>query len=82
MQRAVGTVHEDFRGVWLTGPVPRAFPERNWSGSLKIAGPAGLVEDTLPARFLNTPLPSDPTAAINRQQFEALVTEYHRQRGW
>jgi 7,8-dihydropterin-6-yl-methyl-4-(beta-D-ribofuranosyl)aminobenzene 5'-phosphate synthase len=35
-------------GVWLTGPVPRTFPERNWSGSLKIAGPAGLVEDTLP----------------------------------
>ena len=35
-------------GVWLTGPVPRDFPERNWSGSLKIAGPAGLVEDTLP----------------------------------
>jgi 7,8-dihydropterin-6-yl-methyl-4-(beta-D-ribofuranosyl)aminobenzene 5'-phosphate synthase len=35
-------------GVWLTGPVPRAFPERNWSGSLKIAGPAGLVEDSLP----------------------------------
>jgi aldehyde:ferredoxin oxidoreductase len=39
-------------------------------------------EDTLPARFLNTPLPSDPTAAINREQLEALVTEYHRQRGW
>ena len=39
-------------------------------------------EDTLPARFLNTPLPSDPTAAIDRQQLDALVTEYHRQRGW
>jgi aldehyde:ferredoxin oxidoreductase len=39
-------------------------------------------EDTLPARFLDTPLPSDPTAAINRQQLEALVAEYHRQRGW
>ena len=39
-------------------------------------------EDTLPERFLNTPLPSDPTAAISRQQLEALVTEYHRQRGW
>ena len=39
-------------------------------------------EDTLPARFLDTPLPSDPTAAISRQQLEALVSEYHRQRGW
>jgi aldehyde:ferredoxin oxidoreductase len=39
-------------------------------------------EDTLPERFLNTPLPSDPTAAISRQQLEDLVTEYHRQRGW
>jgi aldehyde:ferredoxin oxidoreductase len=39
-------------------------------------------EDTLPARFLDTPLPNDPSAAISRQQLEALVTEYHRQRGW
>jgi aldehyde:ferredoxin oxidoreductase len=39
-------------------------------------------EDTLPARFLDTPLPSDPTAAISRQQLDALVSEYHRQRGW
>ncbi len=39
-------------------------------------------EDTLPERFLNTPLPSDPTAAISRQQLEDLVDEYHRQRGW
>jgi aldehyde:ferredoxin oxidoreductase len=39
-------------------------------------------EDTLPARFLDTPLPNDPTAMISRQQLEALVTEYHRQRGW
>jgi 7,8-dihydropterin-6-yl-methyl-4-(beta-D-ribofuranosyl)aminobenzene 5'-phosphate synthase len=35
-------------GVWLTGPVPRTFPERNWSGSLKVAGADGFVEDTLP----------------------------------
>jgi aldehyde:ferredoxin oxidoreductase len=39
-------------------------------------------EDTLPARLLDTPLPNDPTAAISRQQLEALVSEYHRQRGW
>jgi aldehyde:ferredoxin oxidoreductase len=40
-----------------------------------------LEEDTLPDRFLNTPLPDDPTAAISRQQLDALVAEYHRQRG-
>jgi aldehyde:ferredoxin oxidoreductase len=39
-------------------------------------------EDTLPERFLSTPLPSDPTAAISREQLELLVAEYHRQRGW
>jgi aldehyde:ferredoxin oxidoreductase len=41
-----------------------------------------LVEDTLPERFLNTPLPSDPTAALSREQLGDLVAEYHRQRGW
>jgi 7,8-dihydropterin-6-yl-methyl-4-(beta-D-ribofuranosyl)aminobenzene 5'-phosphate synthase len=35
-------------GVWLTGPIPRQFPERNWSGSGKVRTPAGLVEDTVP----------------------------------
>jgi 7,8-dihydropterin-6-yl-methyl-4-(beta-D-ribofuranosyl)aminobenzene 5'-phosphate synthase len=35
-------------GIWVTGPVPRPFPERNWSGSRKVQTPAGLVEDTVP----------------------------------
>jgi 7,8-dihydropterin-6-yl-methyl-4-(beta-D-ribofuranosyl)aminobenzene 5'-phosphate synthase len=35
-------------GVWLTGPVPRKHPERNWSGQARVRTPAGLVEDTLP----------------------------------
>ena len=35
-------------GVWLTGPVPRKHPERNWSGRTQLRTPAGLVEDTLP----------------------------------
>jgi 7,8-dihydropterin-6-yl-methyl-4-(beta-D-ribofuranosyl)aminobenzene 5'-phosphate synthase len=35
-------------GVWLTGPVPRVHPERNWSGDGKVRSPAGLVEDTIP----------------------------------
>src|SRR5262245_11099172 len=37
-----------FPGVWLTGPVPRPHPEKNWSGSLRLQTPMGPVEDTLP----------------------------------
>ena len=39
---------ELFPGVWLTGPVPRVYPERNWSVTGKVDTPAGLVEDTIP----------------------------------
>jgi 7,8-dihydropterin-6-yl-methyl-4-(beta-D-ribofuranosyl)aminobenzene 5'-phosphate synthase len=35
-------------GVWVTGPVPRLFPEHNWSGSGKVQTPEGLVEDNVP----------------------------------
>jgi len=35
-------------GVWLTGPVPRVHPERNWSTRGRVAAPDGLVEDTIP----------------------------------
>ena len=35
-------------GVWLTGPVPRVHPERNWSGRGRVRAPDGLVEDTVP----------------------------------
>jgi aldehyde:ferredoxin oxidoreductase len=41
-----------------------------------------LAEDTLPERFLNTPLPNDPEASLSRERLDALVMEYHRQRGW
>jgi aldehyde:ferredoxin oxidoreductase len=40
------------------------------------------AEDTLPDRFLNTPLPNDPAAALSRERLQDLVNEYHRQRGW
>jgi aldehyde:ferredoxin oxidoreductase len=40
------------------------------------------AEDTLPDRFLNTPLPNDPEASLSRERLDALVAEYHRQRGW
>jgi 7,8-dihydropterin-6-yl-methyl-4-(beta-D-ribofuranosyl)aminobenzene 5'-phosphate synthase len=49
---------EIFPGAWLTGPVPRKFPERNWSVSGKVQTPQGLVEDTIPedqSLVLNTP---------------------------
>jgi aldehyde:ferredoxin oxidoreductase len=39
-------------------------------------------EDTLPDRFLNTPLPNDPAASLSRERLGNLVAEYHRQRGW
>src|SRR5207253_618638 len=39
-------------------------------------------EDTLPDRFLDTPLPTDPAATLSRDRLEELVAEYHRQRGW
>ena len=38
------------------------------------------AEDTLPDRFLNTPLANDPDAVLTRDRLDALVAEYHRQR--
>jgi 7,8-dihydropterin-6-yl-methyl-4-(beta-D-ribofuranosyl)aminobenzene 5'-phosphate synthase len=49
---------EIFPGAWLTGPVPRKFPEHNWSSTGKVQTPAGLVEDNIPedqSLVLNTP---------------------------
>lgn len=40
------------------------------------------AEDTLPERFLSTPLPNDPAASLSRERLDSLVEEYHRQRGW
>ncbi len=48
---------ELFPGAWLTGPVPRPYPERNWSAQGKVQTPAGLVEDNIPedqSLLLNT----------------------------
>jgi 7,8-dihydropterin-6-yl-methyl-4-(beta-D-ribofuranosyl)aminobenzene 5'-phosphate synthase len=36
-----------YPGVWLTGPVPRKHPERNWSGRAQVKTATGLVEDTI-----------------------------------
>jgi 7,8-dihydropterin-6-yl-methyl-4-(beta-D-ribofuranosyl)aminobenzene 5'-phosphate synthase len=44
-------VHEGPReiapGVWVTGPVPRVHPERNWSGQRRVQRGGAWVEDTL-----------------------------------
>lgn len=40
------------------------------------------AEDTLPERFLDTPLPDDLDASLSRERLDALVAEYHRQRDW
>ena len=47
-----------FPGAWVTGPVRRKYPERNWSVTGKVQTPAGLVEDNVPedqSLVLNTP---------------------------
>jgi 7,8-dihydropterin-6-yl-methyl-4-(beta-D-ribofuranosyl)aminobenzene 5'-phosphate synthase len=49
---------EIFPGAWLTGPVPRKYPERNWNVGGKVQTPNGLVEDNIPedqSLVLNTP---------------------------
>ena len=49
---------EIFPGAWLTGPVPRKFPEHNWSGTGQVQTPTGLVEDNIledQSLVLNTP---------------------------
>ncbi len=49
---------EVFPGAWLTGPVPRTYPERNWSVKGKVKTAEGLVEDTVPedqSLLINTP---------------------------
>ena len=39
---------ELFPGAWLSGPVPRTYPERNWSVRGKVKTHDGWVEDTIP----------------------------------
>ena len=35
-------------GVWMTGPVPRTYPEKNWSVSGQLQTPSGPAEDNVP----------------------------------
>jgi 7,8-dihydropterin-6-yl-methyl-4-(beta-D-ribofuranosyl)aminobenzene 5'-phosphate synthase len=52
-------------GVFLTGPIPRQYPERNWSGSGKVRTPAGFVEDNVP---------DDQSLIVNTAEGLAVVT--------
>jgi 7,8-dihydropterin-6-yl-methyl-4-(beta-D-ribofuranosyl)aminobenzene 5'-phosphate synthase len=56
---------EIFPGAWLTGPVPRTFPERNWSVKGKVKTPEGLVEDTIP---------EDQSLVVNTSKGLVLIT--------
>ena len=45
-------------GVWITGPIPRMHPEKNWTPFMRIEQEGELVEDTIPedqALVINTP---------------------------
>jgi 7,8-dihydropterin-6-yl-methyl-4-(beta-D-ribofuranosyl)aminobenzene 5'-phosphate synthase len=44
----VGQPMEIGPGIWLTGPVPRKYPERNWSGRGQLRTAEGPAEDTIP----------------------------------
>lgn len=37
-----------YPGIWLTGPVARKHPERNFPAGIQLVTPAGRVDDTLP----------------------------------
>ena len=52
-------------GVWFTGPVPRIYPEHNWSGSGKVMTPSGLVEDNIP---------EDSSIVLNTQEGLVILT--------
>jgi 7,8-dihydropterin-6-yl-methyl-4-(beta-D-ribofuranosyl)aminobenzene 5'-phosphate synthase len=49
----------------LTGPIPRKYPERNWSVSGKVLTPQGLVEDTIP---------EDQSLVLNTREGLVVIT--------
>ena len=56
---------EIFPGAWLSGPVPRKYPEHNWSVKGKVQTPDGLVEDTIP---------EDQSLVLNTSRGLVIVT--------
>jgi 7,8-dihydropterin-6-yl-methyl-4-(beta-D-ribofuranosyl)aminobenzene 5'-phosphate synthase len=39
---------ELFPGIWLTGPIPRAYPEKNYPAGVEVSTGTAWVEDTVP----------------------------------
>ena len=52
-------------GAWLSGPVPRKYPEHNRSVKGKVQTPDGLVEDTIP---------EDQSLVLNTSRGLVIVT--------
>lgn len=52
-------------GMWLTGPVPHRFPEKNWSPGISIVTRDGLVPDSVP---------EDMALVINAEKGLVVVT--------
>jgi 7,8-dihydropterin-6-yl-methyl-4-(beta-D-ribofuranosyl)aminobenzene 5'-phosphate synthase len=49
--------HQLHPGMWITGPIPRVHPEKNWTPFMRIQQGDKLIEDTIPedqALVLNT----------------------------
>jgi 7,8-dihydropterin-6-yl-methyl-4-(beta-D-ribofuranosyl)aminobenzene 5'-phosphate synthase len=50
--------YELYPGMWITGPIPRVHPEKNWTPFMRIQQGDELIEDNIPedqALVLNTP---------------------------
>ena len=56
---------ELWNGVWLTGPVPRKYPEQNWSVKTQVQTADGWKEDNIP---------EDMSLVINTAQGLVLVS--------
>lgn len=53
-----GKPYELHPGMWVTGPIPRIHPEKNWTPFMRIERNGALEEDTIPedqALVINTP---------------------------
>jgi 7,8-dihydropterin-6-yl-methyl-4-(beta-D-ribofuranosyl)aminobenzene 5'-phosphate synthase len=56
---------EIFPGAWLTGPVPRKYPEPTWSPGGKVQTPSGPAEDDIP---------EDQSLVLNTSQGLVVLT--------